>query len=230
MTPEGLLLIDKPAGITSHDAVQVVRRKLGLRRIGHAGTLDPLARGLLLLLVGNATRHQQAFQHYEKTYEASLKLGIQMDTGDADGKVVRTAPVPELDREIVRQVLVSFEGPCRQVPPAYSAVKVQGRPAYWWTRHGKTVTLNSRIVQVLECRLLDCQADLIHFRIHCSSGTYVRTLAESIAEKLGTVGHLLWLTRLRVGQWRLEQAKPIRWVEQASPTELLRELIPVRST
>jgi len=224
---EGALLVDKPAGVTSHDVVQVVRRKLGIKRIGHTGTLDPIARGLLILLVGPSTRYQQAFQGHDKTYEAVIRLGTQTDTGDAAGHPVRTAPVPALDRDRVADILASFKGTLLQTPPAYSAVKVRGRPAYWWARRQRPVTLAARPVRLSEITLLACDRETIMFRVHCSSGTYVRNLAESIAERLGTVGHLAGLVRLRVGAWRLEEAKPLDWIAQQTPEAVAQELRPV---
>lgn len=221
----GILRVNKPAGLTSHDVVQIVRRKLGLQRIGHTGTLDPMAEGLLILLVGHATKHQQAFQSHQKTYEAVLTLGIQTDTGDAMGTPVRSAPVPVLDQARVAELLASFRGPLTQTPPAYSAVKVRGRPAYWWARRHQPVPLAARVVQIADVALLGCTVDAISFRVDCSAGTYVRTLAESIAERLGTVGHVTRLVRLRVGTWTLEGAKPLSWIQDVTPDEILHELL-----
>ena len=221
---EGLLLVNKPSGVTSHDVVQIVRRKLALRRIGHTGTLDPMAQGLLILLVGRATRAQHAFQGHEKVYEATVRFGIQTDTGDATGQPIRQADVPRWEHAYLAEVVASFQGDMTQTPPAYSAVKVQGRPAYWWARRHQPVALASRVIHLAEVTLLHDAAETATFRVRCSAGTYVRTLAESIAERLGTVGHLTSLIRLRVGSWSLEDAKPLAWIEQASPGTLAREL------
>ena len=224
---EGMLLVDKPPGVTSHDVVDAVRRALGLRRVGHTGTLDPMARGLLILLVGNATSHQQGFQRHEKTYDAMIRLGTQTDTGDATGVAIRTAEVPPLDRQRVVDLLASLRGPCSQTPPAYSAVKVRGRPAYWWARRKTPVTLQARTVELFELTLRDCGQETIALRVRCSAGTYMRALAECIAERLGTVGHLSGLVRLRIGDWRLEDAKSLTWLAQASPEAVARALQPV---
>ena len=221
---DGMLLVNKPRGMTSHDVVQVVRRKLSVRRVGHTGTLDPMAEGLLILLVGSATKHQQAFQRHEKLYEATLKLGTQTDTGDGDGQPIATAPVPALQREQLVEVLASFKGPLSQVPPTYSAVKVRGRPAYWWARRRTPVTLSSRTVHLADLTLIDRGVDTITFRVHCSAGTYIRTLAESIANRLGTVGHVSALVRLRVGRWNLDEAKGLDWIAQASPEVISQQL------
>jgi len=225
----GMLLVDKPPGVTSHDVVQLIRRKLGVRRIGHTGTLDPIAEGLLILLVGPATQFQRAFQAHEKTYEAVLRLGTQTDTADADGAPVRTAPIPVLEREQVAAVLASFHGPLSQTPPTYSAVKVKGHPAYWWARRKKSVTLAPRVVHLADMVLVALTPATITFRVRCSAGTYVRTLAETIAERLGTVGHLAHLVRLRIGDWSLDDAKPLSWFQSASPELVAGQLKPCES-
>ena len=220
----GMLLVNKPRGMTSHDVVQIVRRKLGVRQIGHTGTLDPMAEGLLILLVGSATKYQQAFQGHDKIYEATIAFGTQTDTGDALGHVVRSVSVPTLDQSRVAEVLAGFRGSFAQTPPTYSAVKVQGRPAYWWARRQQPQVLAARRVQVSDITLLECEPSTLTFRLCCSAGTYVRTLAESIAERLGTVGHVTSLTRLRIGQWHLDDAKPLTWMTEATPAAIVREL------
>ena len=224
---EGMLLVNKPSGMTSHDVVEVVRRVLSVRRTGHTGTLDPMAEGLLIVLVGGATKHQHAFQAHDKTYEAVLRLGVQTDTGDATGASVHTASIPTLDRADVARLLSSFQGGCEQTPPRYSAVKVRGRPSYWWARHHRPVALPPRRVELFEVALVDCTPETITFRVHCSAGTYIRTLGESIAERLGTVGCLASLVRLRIGPWDLREAHPVSWIAQAGPAlvaERLRSL------
>jgi tRNA pseudouridine55 synthase len=225
----GLLLVDKPAGVTSHDVVQLIRRKLGVRRIGHTGTLDPIAEGLLLLLVGPATRFQRAFQAHEKTYEAVIRLGTQTDTADAAGATLRIAPIPVLERGQVAAILASFHGPLSQTPPAYSAVKVKGRPAYWWARRKQSVTLAPRVVHLADMELVALTPETVTFRVRCSAGTYVRTLAETIAERLGTAGHLAHLVRLRIGDWSLDDAKPLSWFRDASPQMVAGQLKPCES-
>ena len=227
--PEGALLINKPSGPTSHDVVDVVRRKLGLRRVGHTGTLDPMAEGLLVVLVGSATRFQQSLQGHDKVYEAVVHFGAQTDTGDAAGVVIRRAEIPRLSREPLLEVLASLQGSLVQTPPAYSAVKVNGHPAYWWTRRGASVTLAARPIHLFEMSLLGWTAESVTCRIHCSPGTYVRVLAETIAERLGTVGHLSRLVRLGAGPWQLAHAHPLAWVRAAYPEAVARALIPTAS-
>ena len=226
--PDGVLPVRKPSGMTSHDVVAIVRRKLGVRRIGHTGTLDPLAEGLLLLLIGRATSQQQAFQGHDKAYEVDIALGAQTDTGDADGTVIATAPVPPLDASRVQQILADLEGPQTQTPPAYSAVKVQGRPSYWWARHGTAVALPSRAIRIDRAELLACGGQTLSLRISCSAGTYVRVLAETIAQRLGTVGHVSRLVRTRIDAYRLDDAMPLAWIQQAGLPELQRAVQPLQ--
>lgn len=227
IAPQGMLLINKPSGITSHDAVQVIRRKLSIRRVGHTGTLDPMAEGLLILLVGEATRHQQLFQAHDKSYEATLRLGLKTATGDAEGRLLQEAAVPAFSREQLEETLSSLQGRMEQTPPAFSAVKVRGRPAYWWARHNTPVLLAARRVHIFSLSLLSHTVDTLTIAVACSAGTYVRTLAEVIAEKLGTVGHVTRLTRTRVGQWSVDEADDLSWCEKASNEALLLRLRPV---
>ena len=223
----GLLLIHKPSGVTSHDVVAAVRRKLGLQRVGHTGTLDPLAEGLLIVLVGAATKRQGELQGHDKSYEATLRLGIQTETGDAGGAPIRLAPVPPFDRSRLDAACRAFTGEILQTPPAYSAVKVAGRPAYWWARRRQPVVLSARTIRIFELAVTDWTADTVSFRVDCSAGTYIRTLGEAIAEQLGTVGHVTRLVRLRVGTWRLDEARPLTWLTQAPPAAVIQELRPV---
>ena len=225
--PEGMLVVNKPQGATSHDVVQLLRRRLGVRRIGHTGTLDPIAEGVLVLLIGRATKFQQRLQSQRKSYETVIRLGVQTDTGDAWGQAGRTAPVPPLERAQLEGILRSLVGPLTQVPPRFSAVKVRGRPLYWWARRGETVEAKPRTIEILSIELLDCQTDRFRCRIECSSGTYIRSLAETIAERLGTVGHVAQLVRRTVGPWRLEQAVDVPWLSRATLEELRSAIRPV---
>ena len=224
---DGLLLVAKPAGVTSHDVVQQVRRKLGIRRVGHTGTLDPMAEGLLVILAGTATKHQRALQGHEKLYEASLRLGTQTDTGDATGAAIRTAPVPAPDPASLARACAGLVGPLDQRPPAYSAIKVQGRPAYWWARRQQPLELPSRTIHIHELTPLSWAGEMVMFRVQCSAGTYVRTLGESLAERLGTVGHLSRLVRLRIGAFRLEDALTSQAFEGLSAEAVRERLRPV---
>src|SRR3989338_1360217 len=155
MMLEGVLVVNKPQGPTSHDVVDHLRRRLGIRRIGHAGTLDPIAEGVLVTLVGRATEYQRAVQAYPKQYETAIQLGLQTDSGDAWGKPLQTAEVPPLDRGRVAALLTSLTGPLLQTPPRFSAVKAQGRPMYWWTRRGVAKTVAPRQVEIFQMALMD---------------------------------------------------------------------------
>lgn len=224
---DGALLVNKPRGMTSHDVVAVARHALAIPRIGHTGTLDPMAEGLLVLLIGRATKRQQAFQGHDKTYEATIRLGVKTDTADAEGAVIESSTVPAFERAKIIQVLASFEGPLDQVPPAFSAVKVRGKPAYWWARRQKPVALSSRRVAVHALSLLAFDGATMDIRVSCSAGTYVRTLAEMIAQRLGTLGHLTRLTRQSVGCWSLDEAVSISFLKTASTNEILSRVIAV---
>ena len=218
---DGVLLVNKPQGPTSHDVVMVVRRALGVRQIGHGGTLDPMATGVLVLLVGRATKQQQRVHGCRKQYDTVIRFGQQTDTGDAWGTVTIEAAVPDLsDRPRLDAALAACRGELLQQPPAFSAVKVQGRPLYWWARRGEPKSAPARPVTIYALELLEVGANQLRCRIECSSGTYVRTLAERIAQQLGSVGHVVELTRLSVGSWRLDEACAFDWLRQASREEV----------
>ena len=227
-TLDGVLLINKPQGPTSHDVVLAARHAFGVRQIGHGGTLDPIATGVLVLLVGRATKCQQQVHAYRKIYEAVVRFGQQTDTGDAWGTVMAELPTPDLrDRRRFDEALQSCRGPLLQQPPTFSAVKVQGHPLYWWARRGQPKTAPARPVTVFSLELLEMGADRLRCRIECSAGTYVRSLAERMAQQLGSVGHVLELVRLSVGAWRLEEADAYDWLRQAPRDALITRLRPV---
>ena len=204
---DGLLLVDKPAGITSHDAVQLVRRALRTRKVGHAGTLDPMATGLLLVGVGRATRLLRFLGDFDKEYEGTARLGIETDTLDADGTVLRTSPVDVSERE-VRGAMSAFVGEIEQRPPAFSAVKVGGQRLHRAARKGETIEAEPRRVRVDAFDLLRFQPPDFEFRIVCSSGTYVRSLVADVGTKLGSGAHLTRLVRTRIGPFQVRDATP----------------------
>ncbi len=224
---EGVLLVDKPTGPTSHDVVAGVRRVLGGVRTGHTGTLDPAASGLLVLLVGPATRAASRFAGLDKSYAATVSLGRATDTADAEGKTVEERPVPPLDAAAIRDALRGFTGEIRQTPPQHSAVKVGGRPAYWYARKGKPVALAERTVRITRLTLADWRPaeGAFDIGVDCSSGTYIRSLAADIARALGTAGHLARLRRTRVGDFAVAGALP--WREGIRREEILPRLLPV---
>jgi tRNA pseudouridine55 synthase len=203
---EGFLVFDKPPGITSHDVVAMLRGVLGIRKIGHTGTLDPFATGVLAIAVGSATRLIQYLDEDLKVYDSLLQLGQATDTGDPEGDIIETAPVPELDDAHIQQVLDGFVGDRMQTPPMYSAVKINGRPLYSYARAGETVEVPARPIRVDEVSFLGWQAPHLRVRITCGKGTYARVLAEDFGQALGSVAHLIGLRRERSGPFTLEHA------------------------
>ena len=203
---DGIINILKPPGMTSHDVVNVVRRFTGVRRVGHTGTLDPGAAGVLPICVGKATRISEYVLGMDKSYRAELSLGEATDTEDAAGQVVLTKPVPVLSSHGVEQVLMSFLGLGTQLPPMYSAVRVNGKKLYELARRGEVVERQPRKIQIYNIKLLKISDNTILFDLCCSRGTYVRTLCREIAENLGSVGHMSFLLRTAVGPFPLDSA------------------------
>lgn len=202
----GILNVHKAPGWTSHDVVARVRRLAGQKRVGHAGTLDPLAEGVLPVLLGRATRLADAIQAGEKRYAAEVRLGQATSTDDAEGEIVSTRPVPRLDEATIEAALAQFRGTISQTPPAYSAVKVHGQRAYALARRGQAPALEPRQVSITGLRLLDHAFDTLSLDVACSRGTYIRSLARDLAVALGTVGHLTRLVRTQVGPFHLADA------------------------
>lgn len=203
--PGGLLLVDKPAGITSHDVVDRVRRALGTRKVGHAGTLDPLATGLLLVGVGRATRLLRYLSELDKTYEGTGRLGEETETLDAEGRIVRTAEV-SVGFARLRDAISALVGESMQRPPAFSAVKVEGRPLYEAARKGERAEATARPIRVASFEVLSLDGGDFDFRVTCSSGTYVRALIADAGAALGCGAHLRRLVRTRIGPFGLEDA------------------------
>lgn len=204
--PDGLALIAKPAGVTSHDVVDVVRRALGTRRVGHAGTLDPMATGLLLVGVGRATRLLRFLSDLPKTYEGTIRLGIETDTLDADGREVRRTPV-SCSTDEIRARAADLVGERMQRPPAFSAVSVGGRRAHEAARAGEHLEMRERPITVSAFEVLGIDGDDVRFRTVVSSGTYVRVLAEDLGRSLGCGAHLARLVRTRIGPFDLADAR-----------------------
>ena len=224
---EGILLIDKPSGLTSHDIVDRVRRKLRMKRVGHAGTLDPSATGLLILLIGRATKVSQYLMSLDKVYEGTLKLGEETDTHDVEGSVVATCEVPELDTSQITEFLQKFSGDQYQIPPMFSAKKVGGVPLYKLARRGKTVEREPRFIRVSSIELLDFSSPMVSFRIHCSKGTYVRTMVHDLGQKIGCGAYLMVLRRTEIERFRLSAGIPLEEFENLTAPEAERRLIPV---
>ncbi|MBI4366115.1 MAG: tRNA pseudouridine(55) synthase TruB [Deltaproteobacteria bacterium] len=219
---DGILIIDKPAGPTSHDVCQCVKHALRCRRVGHTGTLDPLATGVLPLLLNAATRWAPRFAADDKEYEATARFGAATTTYDAEGIVTRAAPVPEDLRERVARALPPFRGTILQVPPPFSAVKHQGRALYRWARRGETVQAPPRTVEVRECTLLPGEgwsADEIRFRIVCGKGTYIRSLIHDLGQAVGCGAHITALRRIRSGRFHITEAIPLAAVRSGRPAD-----------
>lgn len=185
----GVLIINKPKGYTSHDIVNVVRKKLNTKKVGHTGTLDPDATGVLPILIGTATKISKYLIEHKKTYIATVKLGYKTDTGDASGKVIKEDKhFQKIDKKDIENALNTFLGKREQVPPMYSAIKVNGKKLYEYAREGKKIEVKPREIEIYDICLEEYNNnDEISFKVNCSKGTYIRTLCESIAEKLGTI-------------------------------------------
>ena len=200
MEKNGLIFIDKQVGMTSRDVDFQIMKIFGTKKVGHLGTLDPFASGLLVVGVNEGTKLLSAFEESEKTYEAELILGKKTNTGDLTGEVVEEKDVPEIDDRLINVTLKTFLGKSTQTPPMYSAIKVNGRPLYSYARNNETVDVADREIEIRQIALLKYYKEekKIHFFVTVSKGTYIRTLGEDIAEKLGTVGYLKNLRRLAV--------------------------------
>ena len=209
---DGVLVIDKPVGPTSYRIVQTVRRQLQ-SKVGHTGTLDPLASGVLPLVLGRATRLARFFQSHDKEYVAEVQLGRTTDTYDREGTVLQERPVPPLTREEVRGLLDRFQGTLKQLPPMYSAIKVGGRKLYELARKNEEQPRPLRTVSIYRIDLLDNQPDIWKLRVHCSSGTYIRSLAYDLGETIGCGAHLANLRRTRAGIFQLERSTSIERLE-----------------
>ena len=203
---DGILLLNKEIGYTSFQAINKAKRLIGASKVGHSGTLDPFASGLLVVTVNKATKVNQFIETQDKEYIATLKLGVKTSTLDLEGEVIATKEVPSFTKEDVINALNKFKGKIKQVPPMYSALKVDGQRLYDLARQGIEVERKEREVEIFDIELLNFENDIIEFRVNCSKGTYVRTLGESISEELNTFGHLIGLIRTRVGNFYLKDA------------------------
>jgi tRNA pseudouridine55 synthase len=212
---DGALVIDKPGGRTSHDVVNAARRTLGFRQIGHLGTLDPLATGVLVLLLGRATRLAQFYAGRRKRYVSTFRFGFATDTYDADGTAAGPDAAPALDRAEIERLAASLTGRFAQMPPPYSAKKIQGRPAHELARKNKPVELKAAEVEVYEFRLEEIEGSLARFAIECAAGTYIRSLAHEMGRQMGCGAHLATITRTAVGEFTLDQAIGLDDFEQA---------------
>ncbi len=213
-TISGVLVVDKPIGLTSHEVVQIIRRGTNIRRAGHTGTLDPRASGVLVVLLGPAVRLSEYVSASDKRYQAVLQLGTTTDTYDADGRVLTTNPV-EIAEHQFETALQSFIGEIEQVPPPYSAVKIKGRKAYEMAREGEEVDLQPRRITVYSLELLEWAPPEAVIDVYCSSGTYIRSLANDLGKMLGCGAHLVGLRRTKSGRFTLRDAVPLRKLRES---------------
>jgi tRNA pseudouridine55 synthase len=211
----GIILVDKPEGMTSHDVVDCVRRKLKIKRVGHAGTLDPMATGLLIILVGKATRYFNKFQECNKTYSATMRLGVVTDSGDSTGKILSTREV-QVTEDQVRAAVKSFEGEIEQVPPMVSALRHKGKRLYEIAREGKVVERAPRKITIKNITVEQIALPMVDFVIECSKGTYIRKLAEDIGEKLICGGCIVRIRRLSIGAFDIKHAYSLDTINEHS--------------
>jgi tRNA pseudouridine55 synthase len=209
----GIFLLNKPTGITSRDLVDAICKKFNTKKVGHTGTLDPFADGLMMITMEKATKAGTFIENLDKRYEATILLGEQTDTGDLTGKVINTSVLIDLYDQFVLDTLESFLGHQTQIPPMYSAIKKDGVPLYELARKGLTIPREPREITIHEIGLIALTKTTIRFSVRCSKGTYIRTLAEDICAKLGMVGHLSHMTRIAIGQSKLAAAKTIDQVQ-----------------
>lgn len=224
---DGILLIDKPKGMTSHDVVAKVRRLFGIKKIGHAGTLDPMATGLLILLVGRATKISQYLIGLSKCYEGTMKLGIVTDSHDAEGSVIESHDVPEKTLDGLQELADTFLGDQYQVPPMFSAKKVNGQKLYKLARNGTTIEREPQFINIDTFDIDDINDDEVTFFVSCSKGTYVRTLVHDFGQKLGCGAHLIQLCRTDIENFSIEDAVTLERLESMNREEYSSVLIPI---
>lgn len=227
----GILILDKPLGITSNTAVQKIKHLLKVNKVGHTGTLDPLASGILPVCVGRATKFSQYLLFSDKSYIFSVKLGIKTTTGDLEGEVLIEEKPCQIDNNSILKVLYSFIGEYNQKVPQFSAVKHKGKPLYYWARKGISIEEKFRNVSINSINLLSYDAidNVITIRVHCSKGTYVRTLAEDIADKFGTVGCVSYLRRVGVDKISEDRCTTIELLSSMDEKDLLNHIIKIEN-
>lgn len=222
---DGVLLVDKAPGMTSHDVVAMVRRKLNTKKVGHCGTLDPLATGLLIIVLGRGTKIQDLLMSEDKEYEGTMVLGTTTDSQDADGEIVETKPVPELTREQIDAAFSKFQGDFYQMPPMVSAIKKEGVPLYKLARQGKVVEREPRFVHVFAHEIKQLRLPEIDFRVVCSKGFYVRTYAFDIGNELGCGAHLKALRRTKSGRFDLKRSVTVDELKNGETGAIIEKII-----
>lgn len=203
---QGILIVDKPKSFTSHDIIDLIRKKFHLKKVGHAGTLDPAATGVLVVLIGKATKSSAQISGQDKEYHACLTLGVATDSLDSEGSITKTKKVGSISLDSIQKVFDQFVGAIEQVPPMFSALKHKGEKLYALARRGIEVKRKARVVHIHRLELIKYASEQVHFFIKCSKGTYIRTLAVDIAKRLDCPGHLSQLRRIKSGPFTIEQA------------------------
>jgi tRNA pseudouridine55 synthase len=224
---DGILIVDKPQGMTSHDVVDIVRRLYGTRKVGHAGTLDPMATGVLIMLIGKATKASQDLSAEEKEYAATLVFGARSATGDAWGKLEGSDKPVNFTDDQIRSAFKQFEGEIEQVPPAYSAKKINGVKMYRLAREGKSVEARPQKISIKEISISKIALPEVSFKLTCSKGTYVRQICVDIGELLGCGGYLSALERTRSGRFTMSQTNSLEELKKMSLTQLAERILPV---
>jgi tRNA pseudouridine55 synthase len=222
---DGVMLVDKARGMTSHDVVAMARRALGTKKVGHCGTLDPLATGLLLITIGRGTKIQDLLMSEDKEYVGTIRLGEETDSQDADGQIIESRPVPEFSREQVQQAFDKFRGDFYQMPPMVSAIKKNGVPLYKLARQGKHVEREPRFVRVYAHEIRDVRLPEVDFSVVCSKGFYVRTYANDIGRELGCGAHLSALRRTKSGRFSVEDAIGVEDLRALPRAELVNRIL-----
>lgn len=225
IVPSGVLLVDKDPGMTSHDVVAIARRSMGIKKIGHCGTLDPMATGLLMLVVGRATKIQDLLMSEDKQYVGTITLGTTTTTQDAEGDVVEEREVGVLGENVIRRAFEKYSGNFEQIPPMVSAIKKDGVPLYKLARKGKEVKRDPRPVYVTDYKLRKISLPQIDFTVSCSKGFYVRSYAHDIGDTLGCGGHLSALRRTRSGEFTLERAVRVDMLKNGEAEELINSMV-----
>lgn len=223
---DGALLVDKPAGLTSHDVVDRLRRHLGVKKVGHCGTLDPGATGLLVVVLGRGTKLSEQLMSADKVYGGTMKFGEETSTYDAAGELVASLPVPPMTLDSLNELAGGFVGDTMQTPPMVSAVKVQGVPLYKLARKGVEVEREGRLVHVYSFRFLSYTEPLGAFRLACTKGTYVRSIAHDLGQKIGCGAHLASLRRLDSGRFSVGDASPLADLLAMTPRQIEERVIP----
>ena len=224
---DGVIIINKPKGYTSHDVVNIVRKQLNMKKVGRTGTLDPNATGVLPILVGQATKISKYLIEHKKTYIATIELGEKRDTGDSEGNIIESdSNIKEFDISIIKQVLQSFLDKQKQIPPMYSAIKVNGKKLYEYARSGQEVKVEPREIEIYRIELIEYINNRIEFEVECSKGTYIRTLCENIAEKLGTIGYMKELQRTSVDKFKIEESINL---EELSEDEAQKKILTIEN-